>query len=141
LTEANLKSLLSALPVRVLKDIKQLSKETGESVEAIVEKGVELYRKRTTSNVTPGNDTLANLLNDPKTRDIYNQVSVALGHRANAKFTDEERSARGAAGAAARAKSLTDERRKEIATKASLAAKKKRDEKRKMAKAAGSSKP
>lgn len=140
MTAANLKNLLADLPVRVLKGIKQLSKETGESVETIVEKGVALYRKRAMGKLTQGDDTLANLLNDPKTRAIYNQVSVALGHRANAKFTDAERSARGVTGAAARANSLSDERRKEIATKASQAAKEKRDEKRKLAKS-GDSKP
>jgi hypothetical protein len=141
LTADRLQNLLTALPVKVARKIKQLSKQTGESVEAIIERAIDLYAKKAKPRVITGNDDLADLMRDAKNRALFEKFTVAMSQRAHASMTPQERAERAGKGAAARANSMTAERRKEIAIKASLAAKKKRDEKRKMAKVSGSSKP
>jgi hypothetical protein len=140
LTAENLKNLLTALPVRVLRKIKQISKETGNSVETVVERGVELYRKRETSKLMRGDDRLSELMKDPKNRELFAEFTAAMGQRsaANANLTTEQKTSRASAGGAARASTLTPARRKEIAIKASQAANKKRAEKRKPAESGGS---
>jgi hypothetical protein len=128
LTAANLKTLLSALPTRVLKDIKNLSKETGESVENIVEKGVALYRTRAQSKLTQGEDTLSVLMRDPEKRKVFDEITSAMRNRSTLVMTHEQKRERATAGGEARSSALTPERRREIAVTASRAAKKKREE-------------
>jgi hypothetical protein len=140
LTADTIRKLLAELPVRVVKKIQKLSKETGASVETIVEHGVDLYEKRANTKLTRGNDRLAELMRDPKNRALFQEFTAAMGQRssATANLTIEQKTARSSAGGAARADKLTQERRTEIAKAASQAAKKKREEKRKLAEPGGS---
>jgi hypothetical protein len=127
------------MPVRVLKKIEKLSKETGESAERIVESAIDSYAKKK-ATLTRGNDRLAELMKDPKQRVLLKELTSAMASRANSKMSDEERKARSKKGGEGRADSLSAERRKEISRAGALARWGRRDEQLK-AKESGSKKP
>lgn len=113
--------LLADLPGRVLKSIEKLSKQTGESAAAIVEKGVELYR-RSVRKAEPGlnsaEDDLDAIRRDPTKGPIFEEIMKAIRGRSAASMTPEQRTARAQAGAASRFANMTAEEKKELAKKA-----------------------
>jgi len=131
LTAGTLQNLLTALPVKVLKKIQKLSRETGDSVETIVEHAVDLYEKRRNARLTTGNDELARIMRDPEKRAIFDEITHAMSQRAHASTTAAQKTARGKLAGAARAKSLTKEERSSIAKAAALARWGKKKEQRK----------
>jgi hypothetical protein len=137
---AKLQDLLNALPVRVLKRIQRLSKESGESVETVIESALNLYEKRARSRLSTTDDELARLTSDPKNRALFEKFVSAMSRRANALMTPAQKTSRGELGGAARAKSLTPKERSDIAKTGAIARWLKRDEQRK-AEESGSKKP
>jgi hypothetical protein len=118
LTAKALSKLLDSLPSRVLKKIAKLSKETGETVESIVERSISLYEKRVSTKVTGPGDKLDRLMSDPAKREVFEAISGAMAERSNAGMTAEQKKARALAGAVARQNNTTPERRAEIARQA-----------------------
>jgi hypothetical protein len=116
-TAKNLKNLLDALPMRILRKLERLSKETGENVAAIVEYGVAEYERKVTDVSV---DALAELRKNPAKRDIVEEVFAALRARAH-KAKPEKKSEGGKKGAAGRTKALSAVRRKQIASDAAKA--------------------
>jgi hypothetical protein len=112
---AKLQDLFTALPVGVLKRIQRLSKETGESIETVVDRAIALYEKRVKSRLITGDDELAQLMSNPKNRVLFEQISAAMSRRGNASLTPEQRSNRSAKAGTARAKALTKKERSDIA--------------------------
>jgi hypothetical protein len=131
---AKIRNLLTQLPARVLNKIQKLQKETGESVEQIVERAVDAYAKRAKSRLTEGDDELAQLMKIPKNRELFEQISIAAGRRSTALLTPAQLTARTSAGGKARAKNLTPERRREISDAANKAKREKREARLKAAK-------
>lgn len=129
MTAAALKILLDSLPNRVVKKILKLSRERNETVASIVEQAVALYEKRTKSKVMKGEDRLARLMKDPKKREVFEELTVAMAERANAGMSSRQRTARAVAGAKGRNASLTPERRAEIARRAGQISQQKKREK------------
>lgn len=116
-TAKNLKNLLDALPMRILRKLENLSNETGESVAAIVEYGVAEYERKVTDASV---DALAELRKNPAKRHIVEEVFAALRARAH-KAKPEKKSEGGKTGGANRAKNLSAARKKEIASDAAKA--------------------
>jgi hypothetical protein len=112
---AKLQDLLTALPLRVLKRIQRLSRESGESVETVIESALNLYEKRARSSLSTNDDELARLTSDPKNRALFERFVSAMSRRANALMTPAQKTSRGKLGGAARAKSLTKKERSDIA--------------------------
>jgi hypothetical protein len=139
LTADKIRELLAALPARVIKKIQKISKETGETVEGIVERALDRYAVRTKPPMT-GDDELALLFQSPKNRALFEKITAAMGKRSVAALTPEQRLKRATKGAAARAASMTPERRKEIA-KASAQARWGRRDERLKTEESGSKKP
>jgi hypothetical protein len=124
---AKTRNLLTQLPVRVLNKIQKLQKETGESVEQIVERAVDIYAKRAKSRLTEGDDELSHLMSVPKNRELFEQINRALGRRSAASLTPAQLTQRSSSGGEARAKNLTPERRREISDAANKAKREKRE--------------
>lgn len=127
--------------MRVLNRIHKLSKETGESVQQIVERAIDIYAKRAKARLTAGDDELAKLMSIPKNRALFEQITSAMGRRSSSSLTPEQHAARTSAGGTARAKNLSPERRKEIAAAAGVESARKRAEKKRLAEEAGGSRP
>lgn len=121
MTAAKLQNLLTGIPVKVLNKIQRLSKETGESVESIVEHAIALYEKRARARLKAGDDAFAKILQDPRKRAVFEEIQDAMSQRAHASMTPAERTARAGKAASARANALTKEERSKIARNASRA--------------------